>query len=113
MVHTLRVVISVQCALFYFCGVYRILWAYVDLNDVLRIFRASTYSTILLLLVNLGLRSPEAVPRPVLVLDGLFSFLAVSGLFAGLRVLRDASPKFLTRMAQPEPVLIVGAGDSG
>jgi len=113
MTHTLPVVISIQCALFYFCGVYRILWAYVDLSDVLRILRASAYSTILLLLLNLGLRSPEAIPRSVLFLDGLFSFLAVSGLFAGLRVLRDASPRFLTRRAQPEPVLIVGAGDSG
>ena len=111
--HTLPVVIFVQCLLFSFCGVYRILWAYLDLHDVLRILRASVYSTLLLLLLNLGLRAPEAIPRSIIVLDGFFSFLAVSGLFAGLRVLRDASPKLLTRMAQPEPVLIAGAGDSG
>jgi len=113
MVHTLPVVVVVQCLVFYFCRVYRILWAYVDLRDVLRILRASVYSTVLLLLLNLGLRSPEAVPHSVLLLDGLFSFLALSGLFAGLRVLRDASPMLLTRVVQPEPVLIVGAGDSG
>jgi FlaA1/EpsC-like NDP-sugar epimerase len=113
MIRTLPVVVIIQCFLFYLSGVYRILWAYVDFSDVLRILRASVYSTILLWLLNLGLRSPEAIPRSILVLDGFFSFLAVSGLFACLRALRDASPKLLTRRAQPEPVLIVGAGDSG
>ncbi|HLY75906.1 MAG TPA: polysaccharide biosynthesis protein, partial [Planctomycetota bacterium] len=113
MAHTLPVVIIVQCLLFYFFGVFRILWAYIDLRDVIRILRASVASTLILLLLNLGLRPPEGIPRSVLVLDGLFSFLAVSGLFAGLRVLRDASPRLLTRRTRPEPVLIVGAGDSG
>ena len=113
MLHTLPVVIIVQCLVYYLCGVYRILWAYVDFADLLRILRASFYSTVLLLILNLGLRAPEAIPRSILVLDGLFSFLTVGCLYGGLRVLRDASPKFVTRASHPEPVLIVGAGDSG
>jgi FlaA1/EpsC-like NDP-sugar epimerase len=113
MLHTLPFVLLVQCILFYMGGVFRILWAYVGIKDLLRILRASVLSSLLLLLLNAILPRQEMVPRSVLVLDGLFSALIVSGIFAVLRSLRDASPRSRTRVIRPEPVLIVGAGDSG
>ncbi len=113
LLHTLPFVLLVQCLFFYGCGVYRILWAYVDFRDLVRIFRACGYSTVFLLVVNYVLGFPEVLPRSVLVLNGLIGFLAVSGLYAGLRSVREATPRASTRTIRPENVFIVGAGDSG
>jgi FlaA1/EpsC-like NDP-sugar epimerase len=113
MLHTLPFVLLVEFLCFYACGVYRILWAYVGFNDLLRILRACTYSTVLLLALNHYFHFPETLPRTVLVINGLLGFMAVSTLYAGLRSVREATPRASTRTIRPEPVLIVGAGDSG
>ncbi len=113
MLHTLPFVLLVQCLFFYACGVYRILWAYVDFSDLLRILRGCGYSAIFLLLLNHFVGFPEVLPRSVFVLDAMLGFLAVSTLYAGLRSVREATPRASTRTIRPEAVLIVGAGDSG
>ncbi|HZE97721.1 MAG TPA: nucleoside-diphosphate sugar epimerase/dehydratase [Planctomycetota bacterium] len=111
--HTLPFVLLVQCLMFYACGVFRILWAYVGFNDLLRILRACGYSTVILLALDRFLPLPETVPHSVIVIDGIVGFLLVSGMYAGLRSLREASPRARSRTISPEAVLIVGAGDSG
>lgn len=113
MVHTLPFVLLVQCLVFYRLGVFRILWAYVGITDLLKIFRASALSSLLLVGLNLLLLPRGFVPWSILMLDGLLSFMVVSGLYALLRVLREAGSRDPRGRFAMEPVLIVGAGDTG
>ncbi len=113
MVHTLPFVLLVQCLVFYRLGVFRILWAYVGITDLLKIFRASALSSFLLVGLNLLVLPRGFVPWSVLMLDGLLSFMVVSGLYALLRVLREAGARDPRGRFAMEPVLIVGAGDTG
>ncbi len=113
LVHTLPFVLLVQCLVFYRVGVFRILWAYVGITDLLKILRASALSTVVLAGLNLLPLSGGLVPWSVLMLDGLLGFLVVSGLYALLRVLREAGARESKGRTSVEQVLIVGAGDTG
>jgi FlaA1/EpsC-like NDP-sugar epimerase len=113
MVHTLPFVLLVQCLVFYRIGVFRILWAYVGIMDLRKILRASALSSLLLAGLNLLVLSGGLVPWSVLMLHGLLSFLVVSGLYTLLRVLREAGSRDSKGRLVVEPVLIVGAGDTG
>jgi len=113
LVHTLPFVLLVQCVVFYRLGIFRILWAYVGITDLLKILRASALSSIVLAGLNLLPLSGGLVPWSVLMLDGLLGFLVVSGLYALLRVLREAGSRESRGRSPVEPVLIVGAGDTG
>jgi FlaA1/EpsC-like NDP-sugar epimerase len=113
MVHTLPFVLLVQCLVFYRQGVFKIMWAYVGIMDLQKIFRASAFSSIILVGLNLLVLSGDLVPWSVLMLDGLLSFLVVSALYTLLRVLREAGSRDSRGRFQVDPVLIVGAGDTG
>jgi FlaA1/EpsC-like NDP-sugar epimerase len=113
MVHTLPFVLLVQCLVFYKVGVFKIMWAYVGITDLLKILRASAFSLLILAGLNFLALSGGLVPWSVLMLDGLLSFLVVSGLYTLLRVLREAGSRDSKGRFLVEPVLIVGAGDTG
>jgi len=113
MVHTLPFVLLVQCLVFTFLGVFRIMWAYVGIMDLLKIFRASAVSSLLLAGLNHLVLPDGFVPWSVLMLDVLLGFLVVSGLYAFLRVLREAGSRNSKARNDQESVLIVGAGDTG
>jgi FlaA1/EpsC-like NDP-sugar epimerase len=113
MVHTLPFVLFVQCLVFYRVGVFRIMWAYVGIMDLLKILRASALSLLILVGLNAFVLAGGLVPWSVLMLDGLLSFLVVSGLYTLLRVLREAGARDPKGRLLVEPVLIVGAGDTG
>ncbi|MEK6320335.1 MAG: hypothetical protein AABN33_01495 [Acidobacteriota bacterium] len=110
---TLPLVIIIQMAFFLVGGVYRGLWRYVGINDLLMIARAvvagATVSTIVIFLMY-WFRGPS---RAVALLDMLLllvfvsvsrvSFLTLKALIVG-RANTDPNAK---------PVLIYGAGDGG
>lgn len=110
---TIPLVLVIQAAVYYLAGVSRILWAYVGIRDLFKILRASVISTLLMLGLNHLAPAADFVPRSVLVLNGLLGFLAVSGLFTLLRMLREADSRIPMARSRIDPVLIIGAGDSG
>lgn len=109
----LPVVALVKLAAFYACGVQRILSAYVGISDLFRILRATALATGALAVGNFLFLRPLQAPRTVIILDGLLTFLAVAGAFAGIRALRERRHRGRHGHASAEPVFIVGAGDAG
>jgi FlaA1/EpsC-like NDP-sugar epimerase len=104
-------VLLVKLIVFYLCGTYRILWAYVGIRDLFRLFRATVFASGGIVGVNFLIWRDQMAPRSVVVLDGVLTFLAVGGLYVLLRHLREAGG--LPSHGSAEPVVIVGAGDAG
>jgi UDP-GlcNAc:undecaprenyl-phosphate GlcNAc-1-phosphate transferase len=111
--------IALACAYlaYYFFGVYRSVWRYVDFDDLARFLQASLGAGILLAAIIFGLDSTgwvnwtNAFSHVLLALFGVFLFLGL--------VLSRSSFKFLDllatkRVQQDEQlVVIVGASDTG
>jgi FlaA1/EpsC-like NDP-sugar epimerase len=111
---TLPYVLLLKLITFYANGIYRILWAYVGLRDLYRILLTSAFATGLIAITNLVLLPWQMVPRSILLVDSLFTFLAVGGVYALLRSLREVNSRLEGRTTTAlEPVFIVGAGDAG
>lgn len=107
---------------YYFFGLYRRLWAYASIREVLLIVTAVTTASVLL---SVGITALAFIqvqqgnylgfPRSVLVIDWLLSTILVGGLRFSSRLIAEARST-----AADEPgdnfyrrVLIIGAGDAG
>jgi len=110
---TLPLVIIVQMAFFLFGGVYRGLWRYVGINDLLVIARAvvagATVSTIVVFLMY-WFRGPS---RAVSLLYMLLLLVFVSVSRASFRMLKALIVGRANVDPDAKPVLIYGAGDGG
>ena len=105
-------VLIIKLLVFYSTGVFRIVPAYLGLRDLVRLFAASMFASGLVATSNLCFLREFLIPRSVLLLDGLLSFVLVSSLFALLRTIRERS-RAPAASFMLEPVLIIGAGDAG
>ncbi|MBI4161309.1 MAG: polysaccharide biosynthesis protein, partial [Acidobacteria bacterium] len=97
-------------AVFAYVGLYRGVWRYASINEILVIARGMAYRTVLLVVVFYGLGFAP-LPRSIPVLDGLLLFLLVAGSRFAHRLRREVFS--LRSLRGKKPVLIVGAGDAG
>jgi FlaA1/EpsC-like NDP-sugar epimerase len=101
---------------FYAFGLYRRLWAYASIYELMLIILAvSTASvlvsvTVILLLVFKVLPN---FPRGALPIDWLLSMGLIGGSRFALRVLAEAQPSSSNSSTRSRRVLVVGAGDAG
>ncbi|HXG60014.1 MAG TPA: nucleoside-diphosphate sugar epimerase/dehydratase [Planctomycetota bacterium] len=112
MAATLPAVAGTYALAFLAGGVYRILWPYVGIFDLLVILRSCAAAAAVLAGVNAAFLPAGAVLQSVVVLHGLLTFLGTCGLFAAARARREGGGR-VRDPEGPEPVLIAGAGDSG
>ncbi len=110
---TLPFALLIKLSAFYISGVFSILWAYVGIRDLWKILRATAFASAAMAAVNLLLLPQVFIPRTVLVIDGLLTFLTVSGVYAMLRSLREAASHESATEVPREPVFVIGAGDAG
>lgn len=111
-IESLMTVIGVQIACYYYFKVYRGLWRYASMNDVIRIIK-SVFATSILVIPLLYLGSLlHQVPRSVLP---LYFMILVTTLCGGRLAIRSYYDGFGTRSRDRNclKVLIVGAGFAG
>jgi len=103
--------LPVQFAVFWYFGLYRGIWRFASVPDLIRILRAVGLGILLTFVALFVWQRLEAVPRSVLV---LYPFLLIIGL-AGPRLLyRWLKERRLDlNRAERKPTLIVGAGRAG
>jgi FlaA1/EpsC-like NDP-sugar epimerase len=117
-------VVLLQYAFLSAFGITRFSWRYIGLRDAVRIFAAISAATALLMALRLASpilveRFPLArygiVPLGVLLGDFVLAFLGLAGVRALRRIVgeRVASDQHGTAEKQPEPTLLVGAGQGG
>ncbi len=108
---TLPLLVLIKLAAFLAVGVYRGLWRYTSIGDVITYVKGVALGTVLSVLAILLLYRFEGFSRTVLLLDGILLLLAVVGSRLAFRVIRQLMPAPVS--ADGRKVLIYGAGDGG
>ena len=109
-VKSLPIVLVIKIGCFAGCNLYRGVWRYLGLSDIVTIFKAVTLGSILSSLALLYLWRFEGYSRAVSIIDWMLTFLAVGGSRVAERLLDE----WITRTAERGvPVIILGAGDTG
>jgi UDP-GlcNAc:undecaprenyl-phosphate GlcNAc-1-phosphate transferase len=112
-VTTLPLVIIIQITFFLFCGVYRGLWRYVGITDLLTIARAVLAGgavSMLVVFAEYWFRGPS---RAVALLNVLLLLVFVAASRLSFRLFRALIVGRANVDPEATPVLIYGAGDGG
>lgn len=103
-------VLPLQTLVFWYFGLYRGIWRFASLPDLLRILKAVGVAALLVPLVIVLFRVEAVVPRSVLLLDPLLLLLLMGASRLAYRAWKDHRLAGLLR--QVRPVLILGAGSA-
>lgn len=112
LVRTLPVVIVIQMLVFLWGGVYRGLWRYAGIDDLIRVAKSVMAAGVVSMLAVLSMYGFSGPSRAVLVLDALLLLFFASASRLSFRLLRVL---FAAGAPRPDarPVLIYGADDGG
>ncbi len=105
---------AVRIGIFFWFGLYDLIWKYASVFELGRIFKAVSLGTVAMIAVQLVLTS-DRIPGRVLVVESLINLLSIGGIRFSLRLYRDYLIHLDNRYSSTikEPVLIIGAGDGG
>jgi len=109
---TLPLLLAVKMFFLYYFGLFAGLWKFVGLDDLWRILKASTLSTIAFVLGVVFVHSLAGFPRSVFIIDWILYTFMIGGIRFLNRLLKeklnvDASDR------KKRKALIVGAGEAG
>ena len=105
-------VLPIHALMFRLFGLYRGMWVFASLPDLLRIAKAVVSGAILVISLGTMLQPVPAIPRSVFALMPILLFLVMGG----SRAIYRASKEFYLYgglIAQGKPVLLLGAGYAG
>jgi UDP-GlcNAc:undecaprenyl-phosphate GlcNAc-1-phosphate transferase len=108
---TLPVLVFVKMAAFLVMGVYRGIWRYTGLDDLIVFAKAVVLSTVLSVIAVLFAFRFEGFSRTVFLIDGVLMFMFLAGSRMAFRLFRQVIP--IAKSAGGRRVLIYGAGDGG
>ncbi|TGN19769.1 polysaccharide biosynthesis protein [Leptospira idonii] len=105
------IVVLSRTVVFYYSGIYRSLWSYASLHDLLEIIKATLLSSLVATIAILFYNRFSQLSRMVPILDTLIllGFLCLRSL--SWRMIRDQI--FQSRTKDGTPILLVGAGKLG
>ncbi|CAG9267975.1 polysaccharide biosynthesis protein [Paraburkholderia caribensis] len=110
--HALMWVLPVYGIMFRIFGLYRGMWVFASLPDLMRISKAVAAGALVSMIVAVLVQPAPIVPRSVLLVSPLFLFL----MMGGSRALYRAAKEFYLYgglVAQGKPVVVLGAGTAG
>ena len=110
-VQALPLLLALKLGLFFYFGLYRGLWRYVGMQDLLNILKAVTLGSLISVFLMVMVFRFEGYPRSVFVIDWMLLLLAVSG----VRLLVKFLDEYFSTLTEQKGkrLLIVGAGDAG
>jgi UDP-GlcNAc:undecaprenyl-phosphate GlcNAc-1-phosphate transferase len=108
---TLPVLVFVKMATFLVMGVYRGIWRYTSLDDLIVFAKAVVLSSVLSMMAVLFAFRFEGFSRTVFIIDGILMFMFLAGSRMAFRLFRQVIP--VARSRDGRRVLIYGAGDGG
>lgn len=108
---TLPVLVFVKMASFLVMGVYRGMWRYTGVDDLIVFVKAVVLSSVLSVLAVLFAFRFEGFSRAIFIIDGILMFLFLAGSRLTFRLFRQVIP--VAGSADGRRVLIYGAGDAG
>lgn len=108
---TLPVLVFVKMAAFLLTGVYRGIWRYTSLDDLIVFAKASVLASVLSVLAVLFTFRFEGYSRTIFIIDGILMFMFLAGSRMAFRLFRHVLP--VSHDIEGRRVLIYGAGDAG
>src|SRR5438552_2845107 len=108
---TLPVLVVVRLAAFLFFGVYRGIWRYTSLDDLMSFAKAVAAGSILSMLIILFKLRFQGFSRAVFLIDALVMLMLLAGSRMTFRLFRQVLP--VANGGAGRRVLIYGAGDAG
>jgi UDP-GlcNAc:undecaprenyl-phosphate GlcNAc-1-phosphate transferase len=108
---TLPVLVFVKMAAFLVMGVYRGIWRYTSLDDLIVFAKAVVLSSVLSVLVVLFAFRFEGFSRTIFLIDAIFMFMFLAGSRMAFRLFRQLLPA--SGSDGGRRILIYGAGDGG
>lgn len=105
------VLVFVKMATFLVIGVYRGLWRYTSLDDLIVFVKAVILSSVASILVLLFAFRFEGFSRAAFILDGILMLLFLAGSRMAFRLFRQLLPN--SKVGEGRRVFIYGAGDGG
>ncbi|HEX8173176.1 MAG TPA: glycosyl transferase [Thermoanaerobaculia bacterium] len=110
-IKTLPIVVAIKLATFMATGVYRGMWRYASVADLIGFVRSVALSSLLTIMALVFAFRFDGFSRTVLVLDGILLLTMVASSRFAFRLLRRVIPSPHARSGKR--VLIYGAGDGG
>src|SRR3972149_3639149 len=107
---TLPLVILIRFGSFWYFGLYRGMWRFASIDDLLSIFKSFSESSILIILFLYLINQFLGYPRSIFFIDWLMLIMLVGGLRFSIRLLKETSH---VNNRDGKRVLIVGAGEAG
>ncbi|MEI8175732.1 MAG: hypothetical protein WCG78_02570 [Candidatus Omnitrophota bacterium] len=107
---SLPLMLTIKLVAFYGFGLYRGVWRYIGLYDVIAIAKATLVGSAAAVIALLYLFRFGNYSRTVFVIDGLLTFMAICGVRVLFRLYREF---FANIGSSGRRVLIFGAGDAG
>ncbi len=108
---TLPLLILIKLGAFLVVGVYRGLWRYTSIGDLITFTKGVVLGSALSVLAILLIYRFQGFSRTVFILDGILLLLAVVGSRMAFRVIRQVLP--MPAAGDGRKILIYGAGDGG
>jgi FlaA1/EpsC-like NDP-sugar epimerase len=106
--------VAIALPTFLFFGMYRGIWRYASVDDLVNITKAATLAVLIFFPIMFLLNRLEAVPRSVPVIQWGLLIVLLGGARFTYRLFRDRSPGLggQPRSRTTIPVLLLGAGDA-
>ncbi len=98
-------------AVFRFMGLYRGLWRYASLNDLMAITKAVSLAMLVYLPVGFVFTRLDQLPRSLVVIQGLVLMVMIGAPRFGYRLFKDGRLDLRQRSGPRVPTLLIGAGD--
>ena len=111
MIKSLPILILIQLACFYYFGLYKKIWRYIGLSDVVSIFKSVTLGTLITVVVLVLTARFSGYSRAVFIIYWLALIILVTSVRGTLRLLREHFAEI--QKTKGKKVLIFGAGDAG
>jgi FlaA1/EpsC-like NDP-sugar epimerase len=110
--HALVWVLVVYAIMFRSYGLYRGMWVFASLPDLVRIAKAIGGGALVVIIGSALLQPAPVVPRSVLIVSPMLLFLCMGGSRALYRTAKEFY-RYGGLVAQGKPVLVLGAGNAG
>jgi len=101
----------IKLPIFYYFGMYRGIWKYVSMSDLIQIIKANLIATAIFVIAEVFLFGLQGYPRSVFIVDFVLCTTLVAGLRFLTRMLRERVEAGIS--AVRKKVLVVGAGEAG
>lgn len=104
-------VVLIKIIFFVVFGLYNSLWRYVSIDELFKLIIATTLSSILIYILNVGFNFN--LPRSIILIDWILAIFLTGGFRLSYRIVRRAYQSINQVDDNLNRVMIIGAGDAG